>query len=167
MSKTLEEIQAEMAAETKAPTPAQAPALVENAPAAKPLSVTELLEQLSAATNIPLDKMLGALDAAAPDQPELLPEGAKVYYTSFPNCGVMVQTGPASVERIEFKGDRMVTTDPLVIAYMDGIADKSGSTIYTKSNAHVSAEVQQMREDLRNAAAKSHTRMVAAGERVA
>jgi hypothetical protein len=165
MSKTLEEIQAEIAAQAAA-AKAPAPVVAENAPAPKPLSVTELLEQLAAATNIPIDRMLGALDAAAPDQPELLPEGAKVYYTSFPNCGIMVQRGSIA-ERIEFKGDRLVTTDPEVIAYLDPIADKPGSTIYTKSKEHVSVEVQQMREDLMAAAKKSHTRMTAAGERVA
>lgn len=156
MSKSLEEIQAEM----------KAAAPIEQEVAPK-IDVRALLEQLASATNIPIDKMLSALDAAAPDQPELLPEGAKVYYTSFPNCGIMVQRGPAQAERIEFKGDRLVTVDPDVIAYLDAIVDKPGSTIYTKSNAHVSAEVQQLQAELRAAAERSHQRMVAAGERVA
>lgn len=156
MSKTLEEIRAEMnAAPTDVPE-------VSNA-----LSVPELLAQLAAATGIAPETLAGALDRAAPDTPELLPEGAKVFYTSFPNCGIMVQTGPASCERVEFKGDRLVATDPAVIEYLLGIADKPGSTIYTKSNQHVADEVQQMQRDLAAGANRAHTRMVAAGEKVA
>ena len=159
MSKTLEEIRAEMEAGLN---PQAAPEETE-----KPENVQDLLERLSKASGVPLEAMLRALDAAAPDAPEILPEGAKVYYTSFPNCGIMVQRGPAQAERVEFKGDRLVTTDPQVIEYLDGIVDKPGSTIYTRSNAHVSAEVQQMRAEIQAVAVRAHTRMVAAGEKVA
>lgn len=169
MSKTLEEIRAELAVvnsptEDSIKAPEQVPAAEAMLPV---LNVQQLLEQLSKATNIPMERMLGALDAAAPDQPELLPEGAKVYYTSFPNCGVMIQRGPAQTERIEFKGSRMVTTDLEVIAYLDAIADKPGTTIYTKSNDHVTAEVMQVRAEMQANAERAHKRMVAAGERVA
>jgi len=158
MSKSLEEIQAEIAAQNAAAPVAEA---------APKLSVPELLAALAAATNIAPDVLATALDRAAPDTPELLPEGAKVFYTSFPNCGIMVQRGPASCERIEFKGTRLVTTDPQVIEYLLAIADKPGSTVYTKSNQHISDEVQEVRRDLMADANRAHSRMVAAGERVA
>lgn len=170
MSKTLEEIRAEMAASESAPTEDSVKAAEQTHAAEAPLpvlNIQQLLEQLAKATNIPMERMLGALDAAAPDQPELLPEGAKVYYTSFPNCGVMIQRGPAQTERIEFKGNRLVTIDPAVIEYLDAIADKPGTTIYTKSNDHVTAEVMQVRAEMQANAERAHKRMVAAGERVA
>ena len=157
MSKTLEEIKAEMDAGKNPQVPEEV----------QVDTVQDLLERLAKASGVPLDQMLRVLDAAAPDAPEVLPEGAKVYYTSFPNCGIMVQRGPAQAERIEFKGDRLVTTDPQVIEYLEAIVNKPGSTIYSKSNAHVSAEVQQMRDDMREVAVRAHTRMVAAGEKVA
>ena len=148
MSKSLADIKIEMAALSP-----------------EPRSIQSILEELAAGTGIPMEKMLAALDSAAPDTPELLPDGARVYYTSFPNCGIMVQRGTIA-ERVEFKGNRLVTVDPDVIAYMDAIADKPGSSVYTKSNQNVSVEVMQMRDDLKTAANKAQTRMVAAGERV-
>lgn len=188
MSKTLEEIQAEIAA-TAAGMNAPAPEIQANITAeslgtttgatgqyqesSEPppqLTVGELLEQLAAATGVGIDKLLAGLDAAAgheADPLDLLPPGTKTYYTSTPNSGLYIQVGPAHCERIEFKGDTLHTTDEAVIAALDGIVDKPGSGIFTKSHRHVGVEVEQMRAELTQIARVHHLKMLAAGEKTA
>lgn len=190
MSKTLKDIQAELAAQTSVITPVQELAaqhlgatLNENgsyrhsdgsyhkfqeAPAVPKLSVAELLEQLSEASGVAVDTLLANLDrASAVGAPVLLPEGTRTYYTSVPNSGVMLQVGPAQCERIEFKGDTLHTTDPAAISYLDAIVDKAGSSVFSRSHRQVSAEQEQMRADLTAMAKAHHTKMVAAGQKVA
>ena len=189
MSKTLEEIQAEIAATAQAlasqPEEANVRAVdlgttlnetgqvntlaVSAAETVQP-SVGELLQQLSAATGIGIDQLLQGLDKATGGTGEdaiILPEGTKTYYTNIPNSGIMVQVGPAQCERVEFKGDTLHTTDPAVIAYLDAIVDKPGSGIYSRSHRHVSQEVQQMRDELNSMARQHHAKMLAAGEKTA
>ena len=182
MSKTLEEIQAEIAAtaaamatpgnqdaSNSAAAPSEAPAASEAA-APAPMNVADLLDLLAAKTGLSVDSLMEGIDRAAGGSGEaatILPEGTKTYYTSTPNCGIMVQTGPASCERVEFKGDTLHTTDPEVIAYMDKIVDRPGSGIFSKSHRQVSSEVTAMRAELDEVARKHHARMVAAGEKLA
>lgn len=173
MSKTIEEIRAEMATAAAALAPAAPPVevLEEQPDAAAPaaaLSVPELLERLAAASGVSLEKLLAGLDAAtggSGEEVQLLPEGTRTYYATVRNSGIMVQVGPAQCERIEFKGDTLHTTDPAVIEYLDRIVDKPGSGVYSRSHVHVSQEVQQMRNELAAMAAAHHAKLVAAGEK--
>ena len=203
MSKTLEEIQAEISAtsaalagqastgnaEATAVAASTAPiravdlgtALNENgrisdegraalAEQAPQQSVGELLQALASATGVPIDDLLRGLDKATGGTGEeaiILPEGTKTYYSNIANCGIMVQRGPAECERVEFKGDTLHTTDPVVIEYLDRIVDKPGSGIYSRSHRHVSREVEEMRNDLQRMAASHQAKMLAAGEKTA
>ena len=130
--------------------------------------IARLMAELSDAAGMPVDMLMNAIDsqlANAPGAPRVLPEGTKVYYTSVPNCGIMVQKG-SICERIEFIGNRLETIDPAAIAYLDEIADKPGHTIYTKSNAHIAAEVDRVRAEMFENAKIAHKKMLAAGEKV-
>ena len=100
--------------------------------------------------------------AAAPSVPV-----TKKYYTTTPNSNIHVMRGPGHCEAIQFVGSCLESSDPVVISYMDGIADKSGSGVYTTSPEQIKQETENMQADVRAAAAIAQKKMVDAGLKTA
>lgn len=87
----------------------------------------------------------------------------RIFYSHVPNLRIVICTAPSVPETFVFAGNALVTSDPLVIEHMEGIANKSGSVVYTKE--HEGDAVKNTAADAARAAAeKAFDKVVAAGE---
>lgn len=131
-------------------------------------SIAELLAELARVTGKPVEQLAAGLDAATNPQrdPFALPEGTKTYYSNIPNIDIIIQTGPMRVRRVSFTGDFLNTSDPAVIEHMDQIVDQPGTGFYSKGAQQIELETRTMQADLNQLATTHAAKMIAAGERL-
>lgn len=87
----------------------------------------------------------------------------KAYYSQVPFCNIHVMQSAGYCETFSFVAGMLETDNPDVIKHLDGICDRPGSGITSKSNEQVSADLLAMQADIKAAAEKAQGRMVASG----
>ena len=84
------------------------------------------------------DGVINVGQEIAPDLEALKDPSARVYHHRVPGAQTHMPDGAAIV----FRGGIFVTTNEEIIAFLDRIADKGGSMIYTKSDARIESEIK-------------------------
>lgn len=123
------------------------------------LQVTQLQAQLAQALAV-ISSLKPAAVAVAP--------GKRTYHSGPPFVKIHVMRAPGSTEAFQFRGHKLETDDPAVIAFMEAAIASGGSGF---SHAPIpnkpTAEEVEMRADVMNSAVIARDKMVKAGEPVA
>lgn len=97
---------------------------------------------LSSANYVKDEKVLNTGEQIAPDL-NLKDPNVKVYYHQVKGAQTHLPDGAAIV----FTGGQFSTANEDIIAYLDKVADKRGSMIYTRTATNIVYEVAQAAED--------------------
>ena len=134
------------------------PDQIRTAAAAQAAPNMEQMQQMLEA-QAQLIAQLQAANAPPPVQEKQL----KLYFSNPPFCNIHVMRSPGYCEQLQFIAGRLETDDPVVQAQLDAVCDKPGTGITSIPAGGTSAEVEQMKADIRVAAEAAHRKMLAAG----
>lgn len=74
---------------------------------------------------------------------DLKAPGVKIYRASVPNCRTHLPDGA----EIRFRGGMFATANPEIIAFLDKIANRRGSLVYTTTDDMITQELASASED--------------------